>query len=125
MRVCRSDGDIQEGFSDIQKKGTAFFATGGVILEKFVERAHHVEVQIIGDGEGNVIDLGERECSVQRRNQKVVEETPSPLMGRYPGLREELIGHAKKLTSAVKYRSAGTVEFVVDGDTVMNSLTVQ
>lgn len=77
-----------------------------VFVEKFVEHAHHVEVQIFGDGEGGVVHLGERECSIQRRHQKILEETPSPIVTAE--LREGLTSAAVQLCSAAKYRSAGT-----------------
>jgi urea carboxylase len=85
-----------------------------VFLERYVERARHVEVQIFGDGRGNVVALGERDCSAQRRHQKVIEETPAPRLSE--ATRRGLFAHAVALGKAVKYRSAGTVEFVVDDD---------
>ena len=80
-----------------------------------MEHAHHIEVQIFGDGKGTVVHLGERECSIQRRHQKIVEETPSPLVDE--SLRSDLTSAAVRLCSAADYRSAGTVEFLIDSDT--------
>ena len=95
--------------------GAANFGQGGVYLERFVERARHIEVQIFGDGAGNVIALGERDCSAQRRNQKVIEETPAP--GLRDDVRRRLLGHRRDARRARShYRSAGTVEFLYDAD---------
>ena len=88
------------------------FSQGGMYLEKFVERARHIEVQIFGDGQGQVVALGERDCSLQRRNQKVVEETPAPGLG--DELRTQLMQSAVRLARSVNYLSAGTVEYVYD-----------
>ena len=90
------------------------FNNPGVYIEKFVEEPHHVEIQILGDQHGNVIHLGERDCSLQRRHQKVLEESPSPLMT--PELREEMGNAAINAAKAVNYEGAGTVEFLVDKD---------
>ncbi len=115
MRLCRSEAELREGLGSVQRLGAANFRDSGVYLEKFVERARHVEVQIFGDGLGNVVSLGERDCSAQRRNQKVIEETPAPnLTGE---TRCALAAAAVKLGKALAYRSAGTVEFVFDADT--------
>src|SRR4029077_16273943 len=86
----------------------------GLYLEKFVANARHIEVQIFGDGNGKVIVLGERDCSAQRRNQKVIEETPAS--GINPAVRERLFDSALRLGRAVRYQSAGTVEFIYDND---------
>ena len=91
------------------------FSRGGLFLEKYIERARHIEVQIFGDGAGHVIALGERDCSSQRRNQKLVEETPAP--GLSDALRQRLVESAIRLGKAVNYQSAGTVEFVFDAVT--------
>ncbi len=114
MRVCASADELGEAFAAVQRLGTANFGDGGVFLEKFVARARHVEVQIFGDGEGKVIALGERDCSLQRRNQKVVEETPAP--GLSDSVRAELLAAAVRLGESVNYRSAGTVEFLYDDE---------
>jgi urea carboxylase len=114
MRLCYNDAELRESLGSVQRLGAANFRDSGVYLEKFVARARHVEVQIFGDGKGRVIALGERDCSAQRRNQKVLEETPAP--GLSESIRAALAGAAVKLGEAVLYRSAGTVEFVLDAD---------
>ena len=115
MRLCRNDSELHESYAAVQRLGAAHFKNGGLYLEKFVERARHIEVQIFGDGRGRVWHLGERDCSVQRRNQKVIEETPAP--GLSAATRNAFYRHALALAEAVSYRSAGTVEFVYDEGT--------
>lgn len=114
MRLCRNETELQEAFAVVQRLSAANFKDSGMYLEKFIECARHIEVQIFGDGQGRVIHLGERDCSVQRRNQKVIEETPAP--GISEATRTALYSHALALAEAVDYRSAGTVEFVYDRD---------
>ncbi len=112
LRRCEDEAALVEAFESVKRMGASFFDDAGVFVERFVDRARHVEVQIVGDGKGRVIALGERDCSIQRRNQKVVEETPAP---RLPAAtREALLAAAVSLGEAVSYRSAGTVEFVYD-----------
>jgi urea carboxylase len=109
---CNDQAALDHAFESVQRLGQSFFSDAGVFLERFVERARHVEVQIFGDGQGGVIALGERDCSLQRRNQKVVEETPAP---RLPSAtRTRLLDCAAALARSVNYRSAGTVEFIYD-----------
>lgn len=115
MRVCSSAGELAEAFESVERLSRSNFKETGIFLEKFVARARHIEVQIFGDGQGRVLALGERDCSAQRRNQKVIEETPAP--GLSEEQRQGLYAAAIKLGEAVKYRSAGTVEFVFDADT--------
>ncbi|MFM0172928.1 urea carboxylase [Paraburkholderia sediminicola] len=115
MSLCRDAAQLESVFASVARLGAANFANAGVYLEKFVENARHIEVQIFGDGKGGVISLGERDCSVQRRNQKVIEETPAP--GLTHAERSALHASAVRLAQAVKYKSAGTVEFVFDADT--------
>src|SRR2546430_16554584 len=103
---------MAENFSAVVRLSTANFGQSGVYLERYVEKARTIEVQIFGDGGGDVIALGERDCSAQRRNQKVIEETPAP--GLTGAARAKLFGAALKLGRAVRYRSAGTVEFIYD-----------
>ncbi|WP_027016506.1 urea carboxylase [Comamonas composti] len=110
---CDTADQLEQAFESVQRLGQSFFRDGGVFLERFVDQARHVEVQIFGDGQGRVVALGERDCSVQRRNQKVVEETPAP--GLPEATRAALLQAAVRLGEAVHYRSAGTVEFVYDG----------
>jgi urea carboxylase len=109
---CDDEAALDHAFESVQRLGQSFFSDGGVFLERFIERARHVEVQIFGDGHGRVIALGERDCSLQRRNQKVIEETPAP---RLPAAtRQRLLDCATALARSVNYRSAGTVEFIYD-----------
>ena len=112
MRVCRTPAELGQHFAAVARLGAANFGQGGVYLERFVERARHIEVQIFGDGAGRVIALGERDCSAQRRNPKVIEETPAPDLA--PDVRRQLWDTAEALGRALQYRSAGTVEFLYD-----------
>ncbi len=114
MRVCRSAAELSESFEAVKRLGQNNFSDSGVFIEKYIQRARHLEVQVFGDGRGEVLALGVRDCSVQRRNQKVLEETPAPNLP--DGMGEELCTAAIKLAKAVNYRSAGTVEFVFDSD---------
>ncbi|MBY0504872.1 MAG: 5-oxoprolinase/urea amidolyase family protein [Bryobacteraceae bacterium] len=114
MRLCRSEAELDEAFSAVQRLSEASFKDSGIFAERFVERARHIEVQIFGDGAGQVVALGERDCSAQRRNQKVIEETPAP--GITPAARQALCDAAVRLGQAVAYRNAGTVEFIYDAD---------
>src|SRR5204863_4366712 len=112
MRLCRDQSELFAGYDDVERLSRASFGSSGLFLEKFVEHARHIEVQIFGDGVGDVVALGERDCSAQRRNQKVIEETPAP--GLRDVERARLFAAAVKLGRAVQYRSAGTVEFIYD-----------
>ncbi|WOC77687.1 urea carboxylase [Stutzerimonas frequens] len=114
MRVCRSAADLTDAFEAVKRLGQNNFSDSGVFIEKYIERARHLEVQVFGDGAGDVIALGVRDCSVQRRNQKVLEETPAPNLPA--GMAEALCEAAITLAKAVDYRSAGTVEFVYDAE---------
>ncbi|MCP1195624.1 urea carboxylase [Acetobacter senegalensis] len=114
MRVCYSEEELIEAFDKVRQLGLNNFSDGGVFIEKYIEHARHLEVQIFGDGQGEVIALGVRDCSIQRRNQKVIEETPAP--GLPDGIAEALCEAAIRLGKATHYRSAGTVEFVYDSD---------
>ena len=114
MTVCRDAGSLSDAV-DASGRAGAHFSDSRVFVEHYVDAAHHVEVQVFGDGAGHVVALGERECSVQRRHQKVVEETPCMVIA--PATRAAMIAAAVKLASAAKYRSAGTVEFVYDEET--------
>lgn len=115
MRVCRTAAELGESFEAVKRLGQNNFSDAGVFLEKYIQRARHLEVQVFGDGQGEVLALGVRDCSVQRRNQKVLEETPAPNLPA--GMSEALCEAAVRLARAVNYRSAGTVEFVFDSDT--------
>lgn len=112
MRLIWSADELVEAFQSVERLARANFKEAGIFLEKYVEHARHIEVQIFGDGKGHVVALGERDCSVQRRNQKVIEETPAP--GLTDAQRASLLATAVRLGEAVGYRSAGTVEFVYD-----------
>jgi urea carboxylase len=112
MRVCRDEAAVRDGFASVARMGKASFGDAGVFLERYVERARHIEVQIFGDGQGRVVALGERDCSLQRRNQKVVEEAPAPNLPAHA--RAGLIDAAIRLGEAARYRNAGTVEFLYD-----------
>jgi urea carboxylase len=114
MRICEDEASLRAAFGAVTRLGAGNFGDGGVFLERFVRMARHVEVQVFGDGAGRVMALGERDCSVQRRNQKVIEETPAPLLP--PATREALIASARDLMAAAKYRSAGTVEYLYDAE---------
>jgi len=114
MRVCRSAAELNEAFEAVKRLGQNNFSDAGVFIEKYIERARHLEVQVFGDGQGEVVALGVRDCSVQRRNQKVLEETPAPNLPA--GMAEALCAAAVTLAKAVSYRSAGTVEFVYDAE---------
>jgi urea carboxylase len=115
MRLVWSEDELSDAFASVQRLASANFKDAGLFLEKYVEQARHIEVQVFGDGAGTVLALGERDCSVQRRNQKVIEETPAP--GLTNAQRSELHATAVRLAQAVNYRSAGTVEFVYDAAT--------
>jgi urea carboxylase len=112
MRVCNSASELSDAFDAVKRLGQNNFSDSGVFIEKYIQHARHLEVQVFGDGHGEVLALGVRDCSVQRRNQKVLEETPAPNLPA--GMAEELCAAAIQLAKAVNYRSAGTVEFVYD-----------
>lgn len=115
MQLCRNVEHLKEHYESVSRLSQSNFANSDLFLEKFVERARHIEVQIFGNGHGDVIALGERDCSAQRRNQKVLEETPAPNLTE--DTRKQLQELSCQLTAAIDYRSAGTVEFIVDADT--------
>lgn len=114
MRVVRKMEDLVDLFEAASSEALASFGDGSVFVERFVDRPRHIEVQIIGDGTGNVVHLWERDCSVQRRHQKVIEMAPAFTLP--DDLRADLHEYAVKLTSAAKYKNAGTVEFLVDSE---------
>ncbi|MFT3856502.1 MAG: urea carboxylase [Aquabacterium sp.] len=115
MRLVRDEAELDAAYEAVARLARTNFKDAGLFLEKFIERARHIEVQLFGDGQGAVVALGERDCSAQRRNQKVIEETPAP--GLPPATRQALLATAVRLGQAVAYRSAGTVEYVLDADT--------
>jgi len=114
MRIAYSSDEVAEGFASSQSEAKSSFGDDRVFIEKFIEEPRHIEIQVLGDKHGNVIHLGERECSIQRRNQKVLEEAPSPFLDAKT--REAMGAEAVALSKAVDYDSAGTVEFIVDKD---------
>ena len=114
MRLVKEESEIVKGVRAAKSEAMAAFGDDAVYVEKYIESPHHIEFQVLGDSHGNVIHLCERECSVQRRHQKVVEETPSPLMT--PELRAEMGEKAVAAAAAVNYEGAGTIEFLVDND---------
>jgi acetyl-CoA carboxylase biotin carboxylase subunit len=114
MSVARDEAGLRAAFETARSRAERFFGNPAILLERYIERARHVEVQILGLADGTVVALGERDCSVQRRHQKVAEETPSPGVG--PGLRARMLAAAVRAGAAVDYRGAGTVECLVDTD---------
>jgi len=114
MRLAWSEQDVRETFDSVRREGLASFGDDRVFIEKFVESPRHIEIQLLGDQHGNIVYLGERECSVQRRHQKVVEEAPSPFVT--PEMRKAMGEQAVKLAAAVGYYSTGTVEFIAGAD---------
>jgi urea carboxylase len=114
MQACFGPDEVRAAYERVQRIAAANFGSAGVFLERFVARARHVEVQLFGDGHGRVVSLGTRDCSLQRRNQKVIEEAPAP--GLTAQLSERLLAASRELARSVGYRSAGTVEFVYDAD---------
>jgi len=112
MRIARDDGEAREGFRSARSEAKSSFADDRVFIEKFIEEPRHIEIQVLADTHGNAVYLGERECSIQRRHQKVIEEAPSPFLDEET--RAAMGAQAVALAQAVDYRSAGTVEFIVD-----------
>ena len=113
MRLAYTEKDVREGFEATKREGLASFGDDRVFIEKFIEDPRHIEIQVLGDQHGNILYLGERECSIQRRHQKVVEEAPSPFVT--PEMRKAMGEQASRWRAAVGYYSAGTVELIVNG----------
>ncbi|MBB3763060.1 acetyl-CoA carboxylase biotin carboxylase subunit [Sphingomicrobium lutaoense] len=113
MRLAYSEKDVREGFEATKREGLSSFGDDRVFIEKFIEEPRHIEIQVLGDKHGNIVYLGERECSIQRRHQKVIEEAPSPFVS--PEMRKKMGEQAVALARAVDYHSAGTVELIVSG----------
>jgi acetyl-CoA carboxylase biotin carboxylase subunit len=114
MRRVDREADLRSLFESASSEAARSFGDGRVYVEKLIENARHIEIQVFGDHHGNMVHLGERECSVQRRHQKVIEESPSPLVARMPGLREKMGEAAIRAAQAAGYYNAGTVEFLAD-----------
>ena len=116
MRLVEDLADFEQLLALAQGEAQNAFGNSGVLLEKFIPRAHHVEVQVLSSAHGQHFHFGERECSIQRRHQKVIEETPSPALASDQGLRQKICGAAVELCRQIDYLGAGTVEFILDGD---------
>ncbi|TNF02437.1 MAG: ATP-grasp domain-containing protein [Deltaproteobacteria bacterium] len=116
MRQCFSDDDIRNQFEAVQRESKAAFGNGDLLVEKYIINPRHIEVQILADKKGNTYHFFERECSIQRRHQKIIEEAPSPFIGEDEELRQRVCQTAVKLAQAVDYDSAGTVEFIMGED---------
>ncbi len=115
MRVAHNDISLVKGYHTARTEAEKSFGNASVYIEKFIETSHHIEFQIFGDNKGNIIHLGERDCSIQRRNQKLVEETPSPLLeNKFKHLRKKMGKDAVRIAEMANYTNAGTVEFIVD-----------
>jgi len=114
MRVAHNDISLIKGYHTARTEAEKAFGNSGVYIEKFIENPHHIEFQILGDGRGRIIHLGERDCSIQRRNQKLIEETPSPLFDKHRDLRKKMGKAAVRIAETAHYSNAGTVEFIVD-----------
>jgi len=114
MRLANNDAELEEGFRSASNEARSSFGDDRILIEKAIVEPRHIEIQVMGDAHGNVIFLGERECSIQRRHQKVIEEAPSPFLNEET--RAAMGGQAVALAKAVQYQSAGTVEFIVDRD---------
>ncbi len=114
MRIARGDAEVRDGFRAAASEARSSFGDDRIFIENYIEEPRHIEIQVLGDAHGNVVHLFERECSIQRRHQKVIEEAPSPFLDA--ATRAAMGAQAVALAQAVGYRSAGTVEFIVDRD---------
>ncbi|KIW23765.1 urea carboxylase [Cladophialophora immunda] len=116
LLACKDENEVRQSFKTVQSRGETLFKNSGVFMERFYPSSHHIEVQVFGNGLGEAIHFGERECSIQRRHQKVIEECPSPFVVKHPELREKLGSAAVRLADSTNYGSAGTIEFLVDDE---------
>lgn len=116
LLTCQNEKEVKESFKTVQSRGEQLFKNAGLFVEKYYPNSHHIEVQVFGNGQGKAIHFGERECSIQRRHQKVIEECPSPFVVKHPHLRAEICDAAVRLAESIKYGSAGTIEFLVDDE---------
>jgi acetyl-CoA carboxylase biotin carboxylase subunit len=115
MRIAHNDISLVKGYYTARAEAEKAFGNSGVYIEKYIENPHHIEIQILGDNKGRIIHLGERDCSVQRRNQKLIEESPSPFLeNKFRKLRDKIGKAAVRIAEAARYTNAGTVEFIVD-----------
>ena len=112
MRIVKNTKEIKDSYQSASREAKTSFGDGRVFIEKYIEKPRHIEIQVLSDQFGNIIHLGERECSIQRRHQKIIEEAPSSVVSKK--LRNEMGEQAKTLAKKVGYQSAGTVEFIVD-----------
>ena len=116
MRLVNAESELEAAIRDATSEAQRAFNSSEVYIEKVIEQPRHIEIQIVGDHFGNVVHLGERECSLQRRHQKIIEECPSPLVAQHPEMRREMGEAALRIARAVGYRNLGTVEFLADGE---------
>ncbi len=114
MRIVRTDAELEKNYNIAKNEARNSFKDESVYVEKYIENPHHIEVQILGDNYGNLIHLGERDCSIQRKHQKMIEESPSPILSDEK--RKKILNVALKAGKSIKYNSAGTIEFIVDKD---------
>ncbi|KAL3492871.1 allophanate hydrolase subunit 2-domain-containing protein [Aspergillus germanicus] len=114
--TCNTEKEVRDSFQTVQSRGEALFKNAGLFIERYYPSSHHIEVQVFGNGQGKAIAIGERECSIQRRHQKVIEECPSPFVTRNPELRRGLCDAAVRLAESTNYGSAGTIEYLVDDE---------
>ncbi|UNI17682.1 Urea carboxylase [Purpureocillium takamizusanense] len=117
LLICHDEEQLRSSFTSVVSRGKALFSNPGVFLERYYPVSRHIEIQIFGDGRGDCVALGERECSIQRRHQKVIEESPSPFVESRPHLRKRLLEVSQLLGRTISYRSAGTIEYLVDDET--------
>lgn len=115
--TCHSAQEVRQSFATVRSRGEALFKNAGMFIERYYPSSHHIEIQVFGNGQGKAVAIGERECSIQRRHQKVIEECPSPFVGKHSGLREKLCRASVRLAESIRYGSAGTVEYLVDDET--------
>jgi urea carboxylase len=116
LLTCEDEKQVRESFKTVQSRGETLFKNAGLFIEKYFPSSHHIEVQVFGNGQGKAIHFGERECSIQRRHQKVIEECPSPFVTKHPELRKKLGDAAVRLAESINYGSAGTIEYLVDDE---------
>jgi 3-methylcrotonyl-CoA carboxylase alpha subunit len=122
MKLVRKESELSDAIASAAREGVSAFGDGTLLVEKYIDDPRHVEIQILGDGHGNLIHLNERECSIQRRHQKIIEETPSPALD--PVLRKQMGEAAVRCGSAIRYQNAGTVEFILAPDRTFYFLEV-
>lgn len=116
LLTCKDENEVRQNFATVQSRGQALFKNSGMFIERYFPFSHHIEVQVFGNGQGKAIHFGERECSIQRRHQKVIEECPSPFVVKHPELRQKLGDAAVRLAESIRYGSAGTIEYLVDDE---------